>query len=371
MPTATATATATATPTLVPTATVTPTATPTPVLLGFDLLGVPASYNPKKSHWTINDLQFWRDRLYVAHGDLYNNTGPVRAIYFDLASERFVHDDNFAFDDEAIDKFRVMDDTLFAAGADAKESWDFGNMYSKPWGGKWSKLRTIPRGVHVWDVGLFGQSLIATTASDLQPSGAMHAWLSTDNGKSWKESLVLPGQLRGSFFILGERLFVTTGRAGCFVLDGNTFVKANCLPTRYEDVYKNVIFNDIAVMVPYTYGVIANMSNQYNSPRLYFFDGQSPWLVQFDWPVRDVVSTKDGLYVLLGRTPGDGFVMRARALTCRCAQDFAPVFRFDFQEGQDPTHPNGHTVLSLEYVDNRFYIGLADGRLFRSKPYKP
>jgi hypothetical protein len=118
-------------------------------------------------------------------------------------------------------------------------------------------------------------------------------------------------------------------------------------------------------------GVFANMSNQYNSPRLYFFDGQSPWLVQFDWPVRDVVFTKDGLYVLLGRTPGDGFVMRARALTCRCAQDFAPVFRFDFQEGQDPTHPNGHTVLSLEYVDNRFYIGLADGRLFRSKPYKP
>jgi len=90
-----------------------PAYTPSPAipshvqLLDFELLGVPASYKPIKSHWSLWDLQLWHDRIYLAHSDWSSNTGPMQMIYYDLNTGEVVHDEDFIVDEEALELFRV------------------------------------------------------------------------------------------------------------------------------------------------------------------------------------------------------------------------------------------------------------------------
>lgn len=352
--------TAAASPTVAPT---TPAPTPTPVPLQFELLGVPGSYNAKPTHWSLVDLQLWHDRIYLAHGDLDANTGPVRALYVDTNTGKVVQDQGFAFDEEAIEKFELYDDVLYVPGIDAKESWDFGNVYLKTWGGTWAKRRTLPGAIHVYDIAALGKMLVVTGYTD-RPVESGCFWTSVDQGLGWTPCYQLrPGitdsvSLYTSLFVLRDRVYVATPRDGCFVLANGTWLKANCLPEKHARIDKHAVFRDVAVMTPYW---------RDSGRQLYFYDGTVPWAVDFRWIVRDALATPEGLYVLTGISSGDGIIFFAPKLDCRCAADFSPVAEFSLSGEK---HPSGNAPLSLEYAQGRFYLGLADGRLFRSEPLK-
>jgi hypothetical protein len=115
--------------------------------IDFELLDTPGDYNPTQSHWSLWDLQRWHNRLYIAHGDWFNNTGPVRVLYLDLETIELVHDEGFVVDEEAIEIFRLYNDTLYVPGADPTEGWDMGNIYFKRWGESWTKQRSIPSSI--------------------------------------------------------------------------------------------------------------------------------------------------------------------------------------------------------------------------------
>lgn len=379
MPSATTVSPPTATPAPTTTPTRTPTLPPTPTpspaissqvqLLEWELLGVPASYKPVESHWSLWDLQLWHERIYLAHGDWAGNTGPVRMIYYDLSSGEFVHDDGFIADEEAIEVYRVFDDTLYAPGADATEEWEFGNLYCKRWGETWVKRRAIPMALHMWDVGLLGETLVAigrTVKGNNQAFGAV--WTSTDNGQSWEwgPDFQAAGYAEpSSVFVLGGRLYVTTVGTGCIVFDGSTWAEADCLAsyllTGTAHVHKNALFENAVAMAPY-WNIL--------DTRLHFFDGAERWAVDFGQPVCDVVSTEEGLFVLSGVPSGQGAIYHASSLACRCAGDFARIVDLDMMDRAAPPE-RVQATLSLEYAGGRFYVGLADGRLFRSEPWRP
>lgn len=359
------------TPTLVPPtptpARVLPTLTPTRIPFEFEFLGVPASYNKISRHWSLVDLQLWHNRIYLAHGDWDWNTGPVRAIYYDLDTEKFVQDDDFAFSEQAIEKFNIYNDVLYVPGTDTTQSHDIGNLYYKNWGGKWIQIRTIPKAIHVFDVAVQGTTMAASGPADYPVFGAAYIWTSTDNGRTWKQSFPIhPGAsnnvpLQVILFVLEDRIYAATPQDGCFVFSNNTWVKASCLPDSHTRVDKHVPHQNIVVMIPY-------WRSARNGNQLYFFNGKEQWSVEFGLPVRDAVSTGDGLYVLVGTSVGNGSIFYASSLDCRCAKDFMRIVDFDMSKDK-PQSDRGNDPFSLEYANGRFYIGFADGRLFRSQQY--
>jgi len=344
--------------------------------ISFKFLGVPGEYNPTQSHWSLWDLQRWHNRLYLAHGDWFNNTGPVRVLYLDLETDTLTHDEGFILDEEAIEIYRLYNDTLYIPGADSTEGWEFGNLYHKPWGESWTKFRSIPSSIHTWDIALLGDTLVAAGRIEVSGKSSGAIWTSSDNGQSWDwgPNFTESGYAEAtSLFVLGDLLYATTVGTGCLVYDGNQWSEIECIISDIfvgtAHVHKSTIFENSVAMVPHSC---------VTDTHLYLFDGESHWRVDLGQPIHDAVSTDIGLFVLGGIATGAGTIFHASNLTCHCEQDFQRIIEFnlDYLESTQvdalaSSCSEGSTPLSLEYVQERFYIGLADGRLFRSQPYHP
>jgi hypothetical protein len=100
--------------------------------------------------------------------------------------------------------------------------------------------------------------------------------------------------------------------------------------------------------------------------------------VEFPEPVHDVITAEGSLFVLTGDSSGKGAIYTASNLECHCGGDFARIVDFNFED-KAFTPPEDEflrltgesTPHSLEFAMGRFYIGLADGRLFQSAAYQP
>jgi len=163
-----------------------------------------------------------------------------------------------------------------------------------------------------------------------------------------------------------------TASNGCYAYENNLWQPLECLPGEYNSapdsavgVYKDEIFRDVAVMTPY-----GDFLGLLNDTHLYFFDGRQSWAVDFADTVRDVMQRDRGLFVLVDQGEGRGAIYQAKSLGCRCLGDFSLVARFDLQEGKE-TQVHKNWVMSLEFLEGRFYLGYADGRLFRSSKTQP
>lgn len=127
-------------------------------------------------------LKAYDGRLYIGAGNSSNggpasNAGPVPVISFDPATKRFSQEWNAP--DEQLDVFRVFSDgLLYIPGHDPKEDWKLGNFYRRGKGvsGKWEKVRTLPDGVHCYDMAEFDGKLLACGYGTYE---------STDSGKTF------------------------------------------------------------------------------------------------------------------------------------------------------------------------------------------
>jgi hypothetical protein len=84
--------------------------------LSFELLGRPAADRNLSYHHAPWDLQLWHDRIYLAHGDWYINSGPLRMLYYDLNTGEFIHEDSYILNEQGMEIFRVFDDILYLPG---------------------------------------------------------------------------------------------------------------------------------------------------------------------------------------------------------------------------------------------------------------
>jgi len=142
---------------------------------------------------SVWDMQRWENRIYLAHGDGYSNAGPTDVWFYDPASASFVKETTI--DEEEIRRFVVSDGSLFIPGFDPRESndpreWALGNLYTMDDDG-WRKLRTIPWGLHAYDVLSAGEQLFVSgdgseayvERGELQMA---FAHVSTDGGHTWE-----------------------------------------------------------------------------------------------------------------------------------------------------------------------------------------
>jgi len=340
--------------------------------LTFDLLGTPAAYRDLSYHSALWDMQLWHDRIYLAHGDWYANSGPLRMLYYDVRTEDFIHEDAYLLEEHGMEVFRVYGDKLYLPGTEAIENLDNGYIYEKSWDAPWSRSLPVPGAVHLWDVVSLNGTLVAI--GQTREESAL--WLSADGGRTWEEGPDFQSEgyaTLNSGFVLGEEVFVTTAGTGCLAFDGHSWQPADCLES---DIYKGVsavqkhaAFQGNLTMAPHWTTV---------DQRLHFFDGRVTWLVEFPEPVRDVVHAGGSLFVLAGEPSGRGAIYAAQSLDCRCSEDFSRIVEFDFfdasispEEDEFMRLTVGSTPHSLEFAVGRFYVGLADGRLFRSSLYQP
>lgn len=110
--------------------------------------------------WTMKAYQ---GKIYLGAGNSANggpapNAGPVPIISLDPQTKQFTTE--WQVPDEQIDVYRILSDgLLYIPGHDPKEGWELGNFYRKKKDGSWEKVRTMPDGVHNYDVAYFNGKL--------------------------------------------------------------------------------------------------------------------------------------------------------------------------------------------------------------------
>ena len=164
------------------------------------------------------DMAVYNGRLYFGHGNSDNappaaNAGPIDVWYYDASTNRFTNE--YTVDEEQIERFRIINGTLYIPGHDPKGSPDYGNFYR--WNnGAWEKVSTIPGAIHVYDLYYFQDKLFAALGIGMD---GYTVTVSDDLGETWKQ-LYVPAQLPGTdmlhasrafeFFEVGDQLLVST-----------------------------------------------------------------------------------------------------------------------------------------------------------------
>lgn len=95
------------------------------------------------------DMAIHEGGIFLGSGDYDKNRGPVEIWRYDIAGNVFTQSGTVP--DEEVNRFSFIFDTLVAPGIDPKEEWDWGNFYAYE-GGEWVKHRTLPGGVHCFDI---------------------------------------------------------------------------------------------------------------------------------------------------------------------------------------------------------------------------
>ncbi len=127
-----------------------------------------------------------------------SNAGPVPLVVYSPSTGVFRT--AFTVDDEQIDRFRVRDGTVYVPGHDPRESWALGNFYRPEPEGRWRKVRTIPGGIHTYDMALFGGRLFAGLGTT---NGAVIA-MSSDAGATWTGAPVASSRIYSLFESEGD-----------------------------------------------------------------------------------------------------------------------------------------------------------------------
>ena len=98
---------------------------------------------------SVWDVKIWGDMVYRGAGDYDKNSGATPILAFNKATQTWVQTGITA--DEAVHRFIEIDGTLYTPGVDPTESWELGNFYVLD-GEKWQKVRTLPNGLHCFDM---------------------------------------------------------------------------------------------------------------------------------------------------------------------------------------------------------------------------
>lgn len=170
------------------------------------------------------DMKVFDGQVYFGHGDAVANSGPIKLFRFDTTSKKFVSD--FTVDDESIHDFDIVGNQLVIAGYDPREAWELGNFYRLEQG-IWHKHRTIPWGVHAYQVTEFeGKLFIGISTDHLHPS----LLSSSDQGLTWQDATdnQFLDRAFNKLIVLNRQLYATgLLGAGTLKLENGVFDGAN------------------------------------------------------------------------------------------------------------------------------------------------
>ena len=104
------------------------------------------------------DVKIWGDLVYRGAGDYDKNAGITPILAFKKETQSWVKVADT--DDQAIQRFVEIGDTLYTPGIDPAGGWELGNYYVLN-GEQWQKVRTLPNGLHNFDMIEFDGKMFA------------------------------------------------------------------------------------------------------------------------------------------------------------------------------------------------------------------
>jgi hypothetical protein len=145
------------------------------------------------------DMQAFGGLIHLGHGDSIENWGPVPLWSIDPATGALAS--AFTTSDEQVDVFRVLNGELYAPGHDPREDLTLGNFYRVE-AGRWVKHRTIPHGLHTFDLAWHDGLLFAALGADSVP-GHETLEVSADRGRTWRAAGAVLDRMFGMFELGG------------------------------------------------------------------------------------------------------------------------------------------------------------------------
>jgi len=316
-----------------------------PIKLGNPTLAQYPVNNPQyafaRSVW---DMHYYNGSIHIASGDLFQNQGPVDVWAFGTDG---IFKKEYTVDEEQICLFRDYDGKLFIPGSDARESWGYGNLYIEDDSG-WKKLRTIPNGIHVWDVVFFYGKIYV----NIESNDGVEVHESCDMGQTWKCVLkryysdnirFLQMVPMDSFLLImaikNEKTLFAYKYADGKVEELLIPLSGSLSPT---NIYHLSRFKDSILYIA------CNASKR----QLFFLnDFQNKAMLVKDFQnddVRDIITRNDECYILVRSSSGQsskGFIYSSSDLNT-----WTEIAEFCV-----PAPP-----CSFEYMDGFFYVGLGD-----------
>lgn len=326
-------------------------------------LGVPyaSRYADYPLAMTPSDLIIYEELLYVGSGDWGGNMGPIEMLCYDTLKNGWKNSGTLP--DEEIYRFFVVENTLVTPGIDPRDGWEWGNLYFLQ-DGVWQTKRTIPNGIHCFDLAYHdGKLFAAVTTSD----SGLQAAVSTDMGETFalvpliKDGVaVTDAEKYFDLFVIGDAVY-----ACCiydlYRYDGTRFV----FETSWRDKIKVKYYNTPQKM--------RNFSAEANiGDTLYFTTGRfyactaAEDIKQIETPngecVYDIVLYQNDMYLLCDLITDKGYTVT--------------VYRYLPDERQFVTEAafaSDIPAISLAVDDDSYYFGMASnhykkqnhGRIFK------
>ncbi len=326
-------------------------------------LGIPyaSRYAEYPLAMTPSDLIVYEGCLYIGSGDWSGNTGPIDMFCYDTVRNEWKNSGTLP--DEEVTFFCVIDDTLVTPGIDPRDGWEWGNLYFLQ-NGTWQTKRTIPNGIHCFDLAYHDGKLFAAVKTG---DSGLQAAVSSDMGETFS---LVPLSKDGSpvtdvekyfdLFVIGDAVY-----AYCFHdlyrFDGTSFV----CETSWQDKIKVNYYNTPQKLR--MFGAEANIGDT-----LYFTTGKfyactdASNVRQIDTPngelVYDIYLHDGDMYVLCDLKTDAGYTMT--------------VYRYVPEDGQFVTETafaSDIPAISLAVDDGSYYFGMASnnykkqnhGRIFK------
>ena len=162
-------------------------------------------------------MHYFNGRIYIGSGDYWSNSGPTDIWTYNGDGTNFLKE--FTVDDEMVLDFFEFENKLLIPGNDATEDWSFENLYindpNRVPNPGWTKLRTMPGGLHSFDVALFKGRLYASITTD--GSTPASVLVSCDMGQTWATLI----SEYAAFVVFDDFMFIN-GQTVSYKYEGTT-----------------------------------------------------------------------------------------------------------------------------------------------------
>jgi hypothetical protein len=298
-------------------------------------------------------LQAWQGRVYLGYGDWKNNLGPVNVWYYQPNPGDFIEETALT-NENAIDRYVVIDDDLYIPGTDPKEPWDFGNFYRNCNDEKgWEKFRTIPNGVHNFDMEKYKGKLFAALGTDGDHKEYALQY-SEDGGETWTSAVDTVSSRFLDLFKMNGKLFAVAENSTLYQFHSTElkFAHTNILlapdlpPGSYNVKRVTEVNDDVVLYIVKSSEVsspsIYKLQPNGNGQKVPFFDGMKP---------RDIVAVNGCIYVLTEAT-----------------SDYATVYKStdldNWTKVGSSINCKGYSPESMAVMNNYYYVGNANGDMW-------
>ena len=329
-----------------------------PIDLGIPYFSLYAAY---PLAMTPSDLIVYDRCLLVSSGDWGGNMGPIDMLCYDIVQNEWRN--SGTLQDEEIAVFFVINDNLVTPGIDPRDGWEWGNLYFLQ-NGTWQTKRTIPNGIHCFDLAYHEGALFAAVKTS---DGGLQAAVSRDMGDSFSlvplikdGSPVTAVDMYFDLFVIGEAVYAYCCHE-LYRYNGTSFVCETSWQNKIKTKYYNTpqklrMFRAEANIGDTLYFTTGKLYSCTNTNDVRTIDTPNGELVY------DIYMHDGGMYLLCDLKTDTGYTMT--------------VYRY-IPEGEqfvtETAFASDIPAISLAVDDGSYYFGMASnnykkqnhGRIFK------